>query len=161
MQHLWAPWRMNYIKDVRDDCPKSEIFVKIAQSSDDEKNMVLQRGKTCFAVLNLFPYNTGHLMVIPYRQTGTLEELTEAETLEIFALLKAMKAALTRAFQPQGFNVGINLGSAAGAGIVEHLHVHLVPRWDHDANFMSVTADTRVHPSDLAGVYQQIKAALA
>jgi ATP adenylyltransferase len=155
MEHLWAPWRNLYVKDSRKH--EGNIFAEIAQGSDDEAHFVLARGKSCFAILNLYPYNTAHLMVIPYRETGALEELSDDELLEMMTMLKRMKAAVTVAFQPQGFNVGINLGSAAGAGIDQHLHIHLVPRWRNDANFMTTTAETRVHPSDLASVYAQIK----
>jgi ATP adenylyltransferase len=123
--------------------------------------LVLARGKTCFALLNLYPYNTAHLMVVPYRATGDLDELDEAELLELMTMLRRMKQAVTAALHPQGFNVGINIGAAAGAGIAEHLHVHLVPRWRGDANFMTTTAETRVHPSDLAQVYKMIREKLA
>jgi ATP adenylyltransferase len=155
MEHLWAPWRSSYVKDNH----KSEgnVFAEIARSSDDETNYVLARGKSCFALLNVYPYNTAHLMVVPYRPTGALEDLSDDEMLEIMTMLKRMKAAVTAAFQPQGFNVGINLGAAAGAGIDQHLHVHLVPRWRGDSNFMTTTAGTRVHPNDLTGVYAAIR----
>jgi ATP adenylyltransferase len=155
MEHLWAPWRNVYVKDSQKH--EGNIFARIAQGTDDEEHFVLARGKSCFAILNLYPYNTGHLMVIPYRETGALEDLGDDELLEMMTMLKRMKAALTAAFKPQGFNVGINLGTVAGAGIEQHLHMHLVPRWPNDANFMTVTAETRVHPSDLAGVYAAVK----
>jgi len=155
MEHLWAPWRNLYVKN----CQKNEgnVFAEIAQGSDDEGHYVLARGKGCFAILNLYPYNTGHLMVIPYRVTGALEDLSDDELLEMMTMLKRMKAAVTAAFQPHGFNVGINLGAAAGAGIDQHLHIHLVPRWRSDANFMTTTAETRVHPTELATVYAMLK----
>ena len=155
MEHLWAPWRNLYVKDSQKNT--GDVFASIAQGTDDEAHFVLARGKTCFAVLNIFPYNTGHLMVIPYRETGALEDLGDDELLQLMTMLKQMKAAVTAAFNPQGFNVGINLGAAAGAGIDQHLHVHLVPRWRGDANFMTTTAGTRVHPNDLATVYAAIK----
>ncbi len=155
MEHLWAPWRNLYIKDPQKR--GGNIFSEIAQSSDDEGNFILARGKSCFAVLNIYPYNTGHLMVIPYRLTGDLDDLGDDETLELMTMLKRMKTAITAAFKPQGFNIGINLGTAAGAGIDQHLHMHLVPRWSGDANFMTTTAETRVHPSDLVAVYAAIK----
>ena len=159
MEHLWAPWRNLYVKDTQRN--GGNVFEQIAQGSDDEAHFVLARGKSCFVVLNVYPYNTGHLMVIPYRFTGALEDLSDDETLEMMTMLKRMKAAVTAAFQPQGFNVGINLGAAAGAGIEQHLHIHLVPRWRADANFMTVTAETRVHPNDLATVYAAIKKQLS
>ncbi len=155
MEHLWAPWRNLYVSN--SEKREGNIFARIAQSNDDEANYVLQRGKACFAILNLYPYNTGHLMIIPYRETGALEDLGDDETLEMLTMLKRMKAALTAAFRPDGFNVGINLGAAAGAGIEQHLHIHLVPRWRNDANFMTTTAETRVHQNDLASVYAAIR----
>ena len=155
MEHLWAPWRNLYVKDSHKN--EENIFAGIAQGSDDEAHYVLARGKSCFAILNIYPYNTAHLLVIPYRSTGALEDLSDDETLELMTMLKRMKAAVTAAFNPQGFNVGINLGAAAGAGIDQHLHIHLVPRWRGDANFMTVTAETRVHPTDLVSVYAAIK----
>lgn len=155
MEHLWAPWRNLYVKDSQKH--EGNIFTRIAQSSDDEANFVLARGKSCFAVLNLYPYNTAHLMIIPYRETGALEDLGDDETLEMMTMLKKLKAAVTTAFNPHGFNVGINLGAAAGAGIDQHLHMHLVPRWRGDANFMTTTAEARVHPCELATVYTMIR----
>jgi len=126
---------------------RGNVFAEIARSSD--------------AVLNLYPYGTGHLMIVPYRATDALENLSDDETLEMMSMLKRMKAALTAVFQPHGFNIGINLGAAAGAGIEQHLHIHLVPRWRNDANFMTTTAETRVHPSDLDSVYAAIKKELS
>ncbi len=155
MEHLWAPWRNLYVGHPQEN--KGDVFAAIAQSSEDEANYVLARGKTCFALLNLYPYNTAHLMVVPYRSTGDLDELDETELLELMTLLRRMKTAVTAAFHPHGFNVGINIGAAGGAGIAEHLHLHLVPRWRGDANFMTTTAETRVHPSDLAQVYRMIR----
>jgi ATP adenylyltransferase len=155
MEHLWAPWRNLYVKDEKKH--EGDIFAEIARSSDDEANHVLARGKSCFAVLNLYPYNTAHLMVVPYRATGALEDLSDDELLELMTMLKQMKAAVTAAFRPHGFNIGLNLGAAAGAGIEQHLHMHLVPRWRSDANFMTTTADVRVHPTDLVSVYAAIR----
>ena len=155
MEHLWAPWRNLYVQDPQKI--SGNVFARIAQSTDDEANHVLARGKCCFAVLNVYPYNSGHLMIIPYREVSALEDLSDDETLEMMTMLKTMKAAVTVAFQPHGYNVGINLGVAAGAGIEQHLHMHLVPRWRNDANFMTTTAETRVHPNDLEAVYVAIK----
>jgi ATP adenylyltransferase len=155
MEHLWAPWRNLYVKHPQET--KGDVFAQIAQSTDDDVNYVLARGKSCYAVLNLYPYNTAHLMIVPYRATGDLDDLGDDELLELMTLLKRMKAAVTAAYGPHGFNVGINIGAAGGAGIAEHLHIHLVPRWRGDANFMTTTAETRVHPSDLPSVYATIK----
>jgi ATP adenylyltransferase len=162
MDQLWSPWRHEYITkagEAKKDL--SHIFERIAQSNEDEKHYVLLRRKTCFALLNVFPYNAGHSMVVPYRIIASIEDLTDAEWIEIHAVLKDLKAALTAAMQPHGFNIGINVGSAAGAGIVNHLHIHLVPRWEHDANFMTTAAQTRVHPNDLPTVYRQIREKLS
>jgi ATP adenylyltransferase len=155
MEHLWAPWRNLYVS--HPPGTMGDVFTEIARSSDDQANHVLARGKSCFAVLNLYPYGTGHLMVVPYRATADLDDLGDDELLELMTMIKTMKAALTAAFHPHGFNVGINIGAAAGAGIAEHLHVHLVPRWRADANFMTTTAQTRVHPTDLDSVYSAIR----
>ena len=155
MEHLWAPWRNLYVQDNQKN--EGNVFARIAQGSDDEGNFVLARGKSCFAVLNIYPYNSGHLMIIPYRETGALEDLSDDELLDMMQMLKRMKLAVTAAFQPQGFNVGINIGTAAGAGIDQHLHMHLVPRWRGDVNFMTATAETRVHPTDLKSVYAAIR----
>jgi ATP adenylyltransferase len=151
MEHLWAPWRNLYVQHPQEK-KGDDVFAEIAQSSDDEKNFVLARGKSCYALLNLYPYNTAHLMVVPYRAAADLDELDDEEL-----LVRRMKAAVTAAIAPQGFNVGINIGAAGGAGIASHLHIHLVPRWRGDSNFMTTTAQTRVHPSDLASVYKMIK----
>jgi ATP adenylyltransferase len=156
MEHLWAPWRNLYVKHPQEK-PGGDVFAEIAQSSDDEGNFVLARGKSCFALLNLYPYSTAHLMVVPYRATADLDDLGDDELLELMTMLRRMKAAVTAALEPHGFNVGINIGAAGGAGIASHLHVHLVPRWRGDANFMTTTAETRVHPSDLASVYKMIR----
>lgn len=159
MEHLWAPWRKAYVQTTAGT--STDIFAEIARSTEDETNHVLLRGKACFAVLNAYPYNTGHCLVIPYKVTGEIEDLAEEELHETLAVLKRMKAAITAAFQPHGFNVGLNLGAAAGAGIAHHLHWHLVPRWRQDSNFMTTTADTRIHPSDLAEVYRVLRSQLA
>jgi ATP adenylyltransferase len=151
MEHLWAPWRNSYV--TQPSGGRGRVFTEIAQSSDDKANHVLARGKSCFALLNLYPYNTAHLMVVPYRAVPNLEDLSDDELLELMTLLKRMKAAVTAGFHPDGFNLGINLGIAAGAGIEQHLHIHLVPRWRNDANFMTTTGGTRIHPSDLETVY--------
>ena len=158
MEHLWAPWRSDYVS--RPGGNTATLFSDLAASNEDEKNLILLRGKACFGILNRYPYNTGHLMVVPYRVTPSLEDLSDDELLEMMNMIRHLKAVIFKAFKPQGYNVGINIGSVAGAGVVAHLHIHLVPRWKTDSNFMTTTAETRVHPCDLAGVYKQLKAVM-
>jgi ATP adenylyltransferase len=154
MEHLWAPWRKAYVQDPA--ARRGEVFARLAHApaSDDAVNHIIWRGKACFAVLNRFPYTTGHTLIVPYRTVADLEDLGEAELLECLTGLIRIKAALTAAFNAQGFNIGLNLGAASGAGIEQHLHWHIVPRWNGDANFMTATADVRVHPSDLDEVHK-------
>ncbi|MFQ3671009.1 MAG: HIT domain-containing protein [Verrucomicrobiia bacterium] len=159
MDHLWAPWRSAYLQG--DAKPTPDIFSRIAADSDDETNLVLLRTKASFSLLNRYPYNTGHLLVLPYRPVTSPEELSPDETLDLWATANRLTAALRTAFQPDGFNLGFNLGSCAGAGLPAHLHLHIVPRWHGDANFMTVTAHTRVHPHDLPTVYARLKDTLA
>jgi ATP adenylyltransferase len=145
VQNLWAPWRLEYVTGT-----KPEGCVLCAkQHDDDESALVVARGVHVFAVLNLYPYNNGHLMVVPHRHVAELEDLTEAESREGQAFLARGIRAAREALGPGGFNVGLNLGEAAGAGIAQHLHWHLVPRWEGDTNFMPVLADVRVMPQHL------------
>lgn len=159
MDHLWAPWRSHYLAG--EGKPAPDIFSQIAQSTDDEANLVLFRSKASWSLLNRFPYNTGHLLVLPYRAVTLPEELSNDETLDFWATVHRMIDALRKAFQPHGFNLGMNLGADAGAGVPAHLHLHVVPRWQGDSNFMTVTANTRVHPHDLPSVYTRLKAVLS
>ncbi len=159
MEHLWAPWRKAYIQD--SSTPRGEIFARLGQSTDDEANLVFWRGKSFFAVLNRYPYNAGHSLIVPYRVVADLDELSEDESLEGLSALKIVKAALTAAFHPQGFNIGLNLGAAAGAGIEAHLHWHIVPRWSGDANFITTVGGVRVHPNELGSVYRLLKEKIA
>ena len=121
-----------------------------AHPEDDEKNYIIARGETCFAVLNTYPYNGGHLMVIPFRQIPSIGELTDKELLEIMRMVQTCQTALLKTMHPDGFNIGINQGRVAGAGIAEHLHIHVVPRWNGDSNFMPVIAETSVLPQALS-----------
>jgi ATP adenylyltransferase len=159
MEHLWAPWRKAYIQD--SSTPRGEIFSRLAQGTDDEANLIVWRGKAFFAVLNRYPYNTAHTLIVPYRVLADLDDLSDDELLESMQAIKKLKAAITAVFHPQGFNLGLNLGSAAGAGIEQHLHWHIVPRWNGDANFVTVVGNTRIHPSDLPTVYGLLKEELA
>ena len=161
MEALHAPWRIEYILAPKEKpTPGGSIFTRIAQSSDDEANYVIARDRTCFAVLNSFPYTGGHLMVVPYKQVPDFYELTDEEMTDLLRLLRRCQAALTKVMKPDGFNIGANLGRVAGAGIVEHLHIHLVPRWNGDTNFMAVVANTSVVPEALRDVAAKLRAAL-
>jgi ATP adenylyltransferase len=156
MEHLWAPWRSQYVQKSSQQ-NLADTFNLIAQSNDDATHYVLARSRAGFALLNRYPYNTAHTLIVPYRTIPHLEDLSADEWLDLTQLLFKVKKAIQNAFQPQGYNIGINLGSAAGAGIQEHLHIHLVPRWSHDANFMTTTAETRVHPSALDEIWHRLR----
>ncbi len=160
MEHLHAPWRIEYILAPKRQAGEASVFKQIAESSDDEANLVVTRARTCYALLNSHPYNGGHLMVVPYRQVAGMEELTEEELLELMQVARRCMAAQRRALRAEGFNVGMNLGRIAGAGIVEHLHLHVVPRWQGDTNFMPVLAGTTVLPQALQEVAARLRAAL-
>lgn len=150
---------MRYI-EAADDAPGCIFCVKPAQQRDDE-NLLLLRGERCFIMLNAFPYSNGHLMVSPYRHTADLDDLEDAELLELMTLTRRGINVLKRACRPDGFNVGINLGRVAGAGIADHIHVHIVPRWNGDTNFMAVIGDTRVIPEALEAAYRRLKECMA
>jgi ATP adenylyltransferase len=161
MEHLHAPWRIEYILSPKTPPGDVSVFRQIADSSDDEANLVITRARTCYALLNKHPYNGGHLMVVPYRQVPGLEELTDEEMLEMMQVARRCMGALRRTMKPDGFNLGLNLGRVAGAGIVEHVHLHVVPRWSGDTNFMPVIANTTVVPQALLEVAANLRAALA
>ena len=141
---MFAPWRMEYLVGEK---PDGCVFCKCSIRCDD---YIVFEGKTCFVMLNRYPYVGGHLMIIPQRHLGGIEELTFEERTEIFTLMDTSVKVLKEAMNPQGFNIGMNLGKAAGAGIAEHVHVHIIPRWEGDTNFMSVVGHVRVIPEDLA-----------
>jgi ATP adenylyltransferase len=159
MEHLWAPWRNTYVNQGAET--PADLFSRLAQTTDDPASHVLYRSKAVFAVLNAYPYNAGHLMIVPYRVVADIDELSEDEWLDLMRVLKLMKGALAAAFEPHGFNIGFNIGAAAGAGVAQHLHLHVVPRWRNDSNFMTTTGGTRVHPNDLVSVYEKIRTYLA
>ncbi len=162
MENLHAPWRIRYIlgpKQAGED--GRSVFARIGQSSDDVGNYVVARGRVSFAVLNSFPYNAGHTLICPYRQVADLPELTDEETVEMQSLLRRVQAAIRAVMRPDGFNIGLNLGKVAGAGIVEHLHWHIVPRWNGDTNFMPVTGSTGVLAEALQETGAKIRAAMA
>ena len=154
MRRLWAPWRLKYIKEDRStEC----IFCKKPGENKDRENYILFRGKTCFVILNAIPYNNGHLMIAPYRHISSVEQMSLEEGVEMIKLLNKMVKLLTEVMQPEGFNIGMNLGKAAGAGIEDHIHLHIVPRWVGDYNFMPLFSDTKVIPEALEETYRKLK----
>src|SRR5438034_591304 len=159
MDSLHAPWRIEYILAPKPSLPGS-LFALIAQSNDDEGNYVIARDRTCFALLNKYPYTGGHLMVVPYKQTPDLNGLTPEELSDLMILLRRCQNALARVMKPEGYNIGVNLGKCAGAGILEHLHIHIVPRWNGDTNFMPVLGSTTVVPQALSEVAARLRATL-
>jgi ATP adenylyltransferase len=161
MESLHAPWRIEYILAPKPACDGESLFARIARSSDDEAHHVIARERSCYALLNTYPYTGGHLMVVPYRQTADLNDLTDDELTDLFKLTRRCQNALRQVMKPDGFNIGLNLGRVAGAGIVEHLHVHVVPRWQGDTNFMPVLANTNVVPQALTELAAQLRKALA
>lgn len=155
-ERLWAPWRMQYVSEAGK--PSGEcIFCEKPATDDDAGNLIVWRGAQCYVILNLYPYSSGHLMIVPYRHTPDLTSLTDAEWQEMGALMRLCVRALEREYHPDGFNIGFNLGRAAGAGIEAHLHLHIVPRWHGDTNFMATIGETRVLPESL----EQTRARLA
>jgi ATP adenylyltransferase len=136
------------------------IFCDFPAEERDEQRLIVLRGETAYIILNAFPYSNGHLMITPFRHTASLDELTDAELLEMHQLTRRAVNLLKAAFHPDAFNIGMNLGRVAGAGIADHLHMHVVPRWNGDTNFMPVIADTRVIPQSLQAVYQRLRSAM-
>lgn len=157
MERIWAPWRMAYI-----DVPRQEgcVFCNKLSGADDREELILHRGQTCFLIMNLFPYNNGHLMIAPFRHTADLVGLTEEEQAEMMRLTRYCVRVLSEAFRPDGFNLGMNLGKSAGAGVADHLHMHVVPRWDGDTNFMPVLGETKVLPDALYATYDKVLSAM-
>lgn len=156
MKHLWSPCRMKFIKNFDKQRAKGCVFCNALKSKQDKKNLVVYRGKTAFIILNLYPYNNGHLMVVPNKHVSDLFKLSRTELTELMELSRTAIAALNKEFRAQGYNLGMNLGKAAGAGIDDHLHIHIVPRWNGDTNFMPVTANTKVMPELLSSVYEKL-----
>ena len=161
METLHAPWRIQYILAPKTPSAERSIFTQIAQSSEDEANYIIARDRTCYALLNAYPYTGGHLLVVPYKETPDLDGLTDGELTDLMNLTRRCLHALTQVMKPDGFNIGLNLGKIAGAGIMEHLHIHVVPRWYGDTNFMPVIANTTVLPEALTDLAAKLRAALA
>jgi ATP adenylyltransferase len=156
-ERIWAPWRLAYVKDASKDSEEECIFCAKPAADDDEANLIVHRGQRCFVMLNLFPYTNGHLMVAPYEHLATLPELEAATVSEMIALTQRAMLILEERYAPHGYNVGFNQGRVAGAGVEHHIHMHVVPRWGGDTNFMPVLADTRVMPQTLAQSYEALK----
>ncbi|MGH2457879.1 MAG: HIT family protein [Chloroflexota bacterium] len=156
MERIWTPWRMAFIQGEK---PAGCIFCAKPAESRDRENYILYRGRHNFIILNAFPYTSGHLMIVPYRHVSTLEDLESEVTTELMDLSKRALAALRQAGRPQAFNVGMNIGTAAGAGIADHVHLHVVPRWAGDSNFMPVVGNARLLPEALDATYEKLIAA--
>jgi ATP adenylyltransferase len=164
VERLWSPWRLAYVTGSKPDpgcvfCLGAEASAKAASAPrlSDSESLVLYSGTAAYVVLNLYPYNNGHLMVVPFRHVASLSALTTDELHEMALLTQRSEIALTEAYQPHGINVGINLGKPAGAGVLDHVHVHLVPRWNGDTNFMTVVANVRVLPEDLSETVKRLR----
>jgi ATP adenylyltransferase len=155
MDYLWSPWRYRYVTQAvpQQGC----VFCLKMQENDDERNLVLYRGVNNFVLLNLFPYTSGHLMIAPYAHIGQLSEADDATWIEMMLLTRTAERALQKGYKPEGINLGMNLGKSAGAGIADHIHMHVLPRWHADANFVSVIGETRVLPEALEDTYRKLK----
>jgi len=156
MKRLWAPWRIEYILD--ENKHKNCLFCDISQNNttDDKKNLILYRGKHCFVLMNKYPYNNGHLMVVPYFHTPNFEGLSDAVLFELIRTVKQSVNILKKAINPDGFNLGLNFGKVAGAGMEAHMHLHIVPRWTGDTDSMPIIAETRVMPEHLRKTYNKL-----
>ena len=157
MDYIWSPWRMDYIKNYKKQpvC----IFCEVQDQADSADNLIVYRGKRAYVILNRFPYTSGHLMIVPYAHTDSLEALDNEARAEIMELISKSILVVGEVYRPEGYNAGINLGEAAGAGIKEHLHFHVVPRWLGDTNFMSSLGNTRVLPESLEVTYNRVREA--
>jgi len=160
LHRLWAPWRAKYIQEVADKSPEKCFLCEALRLENPEEAFVLEINKYSFAILNIYPYNTGHLMVVPIRHTGNFEELTPEEHQDLGLLIAKCIRALKLAYSPHGINIGMNLGRAAGAGLESHLHYHIVPRWNGDTNFMPIIADTKVISEMLEDSFSKLTQAL-
>ncbi len=159
MDHLWSPWRYRYV--TRQEGPKPDcIFCHKHQlaPANDPESLILFRAEHCFGLLNLYPYTNGHMMIAPYRHVARIEDLPEPEWIELSRFARLAEANIRSVYRCDGLNLGFNIGSVAGAGIAGHIHMHILPRWNGDANFMSVVGETRVHPEDLAESYRKLTA---
>ncbi len=159
MDRIWSPWRYRYVSQASPGDPC--IFCEKAAENRDAENFVVHRGERTFALLNLYPYTTGHLMIAPYRHSGTLLDLPDETLTEMILLARRAEDHLRRLYKPQGLNVGINIGECAGAGVADHIHMHVLPRWPADSNFMTTVGETRVLPEALESTYAKLRDAFA
>jgi len=158
MDYLWTPWRYAYVSGTEKSAEC--VFCRAAKASDDEKNHIVYRGENCFVILNAFPYTPGHVMIVPYAHLNELQKLPVDAANEMMALSQRMETVLRELYHPDGINLGMNIGKAAGAGIAEHIHMHVLPRWVADANFLSVVGETRVLPEMLDVTWERMQKAL-
>jgi ATP adenylyltransferase len=155
MKHLWSPWRMKYIEANKKE--EGCVFCNAQTKADNANNLIAFRGKHSFVILNLYPYTSGHLMVVPFSHIATLEELDSITRAEMMELTSQCMSVLRKTYKPQAFNMGANIGEAAGAGVPGHVHIHIVPRWGGDTNFMSTLGEIRVLPESIEDTYQRIR----
>ncbi len=156
-QRIWAPWRLKYVKDASKDSEEECIFCAKPAQDDDEANLIVHRGARCFVILNLFPYTNGHLMIAPYEHSSSLADLDSETVAEMMDLSQRALRILDEKYGPDGYNVGFNQGRVAGAGVEHHIHMHVVPRWAGDNNFMPVIADTKVMPQSIEQSYEALR----
>jgi ATP adenylyltransferase len=159
-EHLWAPWRFDYVKQADDKNSSGCIFCDFPSRTDDREVLLLHRGNSAFVLLNAYPYTSGHLMVAPYKHGQDIGQLNDTELLEINQLVKSAVSWVTEVYKPDGFNIGVNMGRAAGAGIPKHIHWHVVPRWEGDTNFMTTVGEVRVIPQDLRQSWDALRAVI-
>jgi ATP adenylyltransferase len=159
MDFLWTPWRYQYIVQANAGNQPACIFCDAAARRDDDVTLVVHRGPSCFVILNLYPYTSGHVMIVPYAHVAELSSCNAATLAELMQIAQRVEGILHNLYKPNGMNYGMNLGRAAGAGVTGHLHLHALPRWIGDANFMTVTSETRVHPEPLTTTYKRFREA--
>jgi ATP adenylyltransferase len=155
MDYLWSPWRYQYVSQQKPE--KGCVFCNKMQQTTDEANLILYRGVNSYVLLNLYPYSSGHLMIAPYQHIGSLSAANDATWMEMTALTRKAEQAIQKAYRPDGINLGMNLGKSAGAGIADHIHMHVLPRWHADSNFLTTISETRVLPELLEDTYRKLK----
>ncbi|HUN60719.1 MAG TPA: HIT domain-containing protein [Candidatus Sulfotelmatobacter sp.] len=160
MDYLWTPWRFQYMEQVSQGKQPDCIFCDALQRNEDQETLIVYRGKKAFIILNRFPYTSGHVMIVPYAHVAELNLCEPGALDEMMELSQRVERVLRQSYNPDGMNLGMNLGRAAGAGVTGHLHLHMLPRWFGDSNFMTVVGETRVHPEALSATYERLKSAL-